>query len=123
MSVLDDIAPEPLTETIEVNGAKQLTVRQVSNRQMAKLFRRFPTLATLKKPEEGEEQELTEDQAADILDAMPAIIAAGVGEAGNPDTERKADMFSPDDKRKIVEVIMRLSLPEDRDTGPLASAS
>lgn len=100
-----DIAP--LTETLPVSG-KQITVGGISMKGVANLLLRFPSMLEAL-------SERRSINAADLITIMPeaanAIIAAGVGEAGNKKVEQKIETLPLGDQVTLLSAVIRLTLP------------
>ena len=109
-SQLDAIAPrEIVTSAIELSGGGTVRVRGLSSRDWLMLRRRYPLLkdavflASL-----GTDQ--LYEQAEVVLDAMPAVIACGLGEAGSDKAERlAAERLTDGDRMKLFTAIMELT--------------
>ncbi len=116
--LLDIAPPEVLSETIEIRGGT-LTLRGFTAREYAGLLRRFPKLGVEPEPaaaggEEGAEPIAKpppsgEEMLADF-DLQLAIIAAGLGEAGNAQTEAEIDRRLTEAERKqAFDIVTRLT--------------
>lgn len=116
--LLDIAPPEARTETIDIRGTA-LTVRGLRNREWAVILNRFPHL----RRREGEETQggpLDEERALASLDAIPPVIAAGLGKIGDRETEAQiVERLSDEEQAKVFAAVMRLTLP---DPVPLAEA-
>lgn len=135
-SQLDAIAPrEIVTETIELSSGSSVTVRGLSSRDFLMLRRRYPPLKDAAFLASLGTDQLSDEQAEVLLDAMPAVIACGLGEAGSAKTERLAvDVLSEADQLALFNAIIGLTgsgasqtarpLPNGREPGlvePLAT--
>ena len=113
MAGLIDIIPQK--EVLEVLGV-EVTVTGVSMGSAGLIVGRFPELAEMLA-----QQQFT---AAAILahgpDLVGAIIAAGTGFAGNADAEKIAASLSADDQLRILEPLLRITMP--RGLGPFVEA-
>jgi len=113
MAGLIDIVPQK--ETVVVLGV-EVTVTGVSMGSAGLIVGRFPELAEMLA-----QQQFT---AAAILghgpDLVGAIIAAGTGFAGNADAEQIARSLSADDQLRILEPLLRITMP--RGLGPFVEA-
>jgi hypothetical protein len=104
---LIDIAPA----TEEVAGVK---VYGVSARGIAHLLNRFPEIQKLMA---GVKLDLGVDDIIKLApDAVSAIIAAGIGKPGDPQTEEEVDRLSLEMQLDFIEAILRLTMP--RGVGP-----
>lgn len=101
MPGLSDIIP--ITRVI--HGA---TFRGVSNRDIAALFDQFPVLGKLATGGKGLGSEIL--QVA--RDAIPMIIAAGVGEMDNSKTVDEAGNLPIEQQIDIVEGVIQLTFPK-----------
>lgn len=114
--LLDIAPPEARTETIDIRGTA-LTVRGLRNREWAALLSRFPHLR--QRAGEGDEA-LDEDRALASLEAIPPVIAAGLGKIGDDKTEALiAERLSDEEQASVFAAVMRLTMPAP---GPLADA-
>lgn len=94
-------------------GDKTYKLRGVSVRGIAALLRRYPEVRKL-----FSGVPLGEQGPADLLDAMPAILAAGVGELGNVERETEFDALPIEALIDGLAKVMRLTMPGG--VGPLA---
>ena len=106
-SLLDIAPPEIAAERINIRGT-EIEVRGIRNREWAALLRRFPELrkqaAGLTIPEE--------DMAVASIEIMPAVIAAGLGNAGDDKTEALiAERLTDAEQAEVFNAIMRLTNP------------
>lgn len=116
-SLLDIAPPELSAEDVDVRGVK-LRVQGLSARQWAGLYARFPDLRA--QMAGRQEQAPT---AIDSLRSQAAMIAAGLGQDGNPEIERAVvERLSLEDQNQVIAVILRLSLP-GHVFGPLLDAA
>lgn len=112
-----DIAPrDERRETITI-GDKELEIRGLSVSDLGKLCKRFPDLRTAlfntKAPEEV--------RTAGMLEAWPAIVAAGCGELGNAEFEAAALRMPQPDLLAVGSAVMALTNPKPPEgDGPLA---
>lgn len=111
MTGLLDIAP--LTETVEVRGQK-IEVGELSGSAIVRLIARFPELRTLMTGRAIEPGRLLEIGG----DALDAVIAAACGYSGDADAEKAAGRLGAETQAEILEVTLRLSMPNG--VGPFA---
>lgn len=100
MASLNDIVP-PI---VEVSGIR---IRGVSGRNIAYLVERFPDLKTLLIERYVDPQRLIEIAP----DAIAAILAAGIGKAGDPNEESLADSLPVGLQVEFLSAIFRVTLP------------
>jgi len=101
-----DIVPKATTETVTIEatgGPVDVELRGVPFSILGDIAGKHPAFAKLI---EGGSGSLTE-----AADAMPALIAAGLGHAGDPAYEDKAKTLSAADILKMAGTIMRLTFP------------
>ena len=110
-SQLDAIAPrEIVTSAIELSGGGTVRVRGLSSRDWLMLRRRYPLLKDAVFLASLGTDQLSDEQAEALLDAMPAVIACGLGEAGSDKAEKLADERLTDgDRMKLFNAIMELT--------------
>jgi hypothetical protein len=115
---LVDIAPA--VEKVDCGGARPIECYGVSARGVASLLGRFPELRKMMSGGEVGADDLMKMAP----DAISAIIAAGVGKPGDPETEESADRLPIDTQIDLIAAILRLTMP--KGVGPfvekLASA-
>jgi hypothetical protein len=106
MPSLVDIAPPELTaEEIDIRGTK-LKVQGISGEGWMTLYARHPVMRALVA---GRTEGLS---AADTFASQAALIAAGLGQLGDENTERLVmDRLTTEEQRQVVETIVRLSMP------------
>ena len=75
---------------------------------IAQLLARFPNF---RKMMSGQETDLASVVSGGD-DFVAALIAAGTGEAGDPEAEKIASALSIDEQISLLEPILRLTLPE-----------
>jgi hypothetical protein len=115
-----DIAPQQeQVETVEVMG-QPVEIRPLAMKQLAGLLRRFPDMR-----KSFFRKDAPEDiQGAAMLEAWPAIIAAGVGHAGEADYEGAAGRLPIPEQLKLGGAVMRLSFPKtEEEEGPLPDSA
>lgn len=107
-SLLDVAPPEIAAQEFPVRGVK-LQLRGVIAADWAVLYGRFPDLRRVVTGKvDGTESPVQ------MVAAQAALIAAGLGQLGDPDIERSAmSNLTGDEQRGITETILRLSLPGD----------
>lgn len=104
-SLLDIAPPELSAETVEIRGTK-LSVGGIAADGWAALYSRFPVLRALVT---GRTADLPLEE---LIRGQAALIAAGLGSAGDPEIEGAVmDLLTVDDQRQIVETVVRLSMP------------
>jgi hypothetical protein len=108
MGSLLDLAPAPATVRV---GTTEISVTGVSVGVIVALLWRFPELQRMMAKAEGEEI-----NAADLMmlggKATSAIIAAGCGEAGNPEYERVAGSIPAAAQSDLLAAILKLTMPD-----------
>lgn len=97
----------PTSETVEIRGMK-ISVGGIGLAAIAQLLNRFPNF---RKMMSGQETDLSQVISGGD-DFVAALIAAGTGEAGDPEAERIASVLSIDEQVSLLEPILRLTLPE-----------
>lgn len=119
LSLLDIAPAEEHRETVLVLG-QELEIRGLTVTDLGRLCKRFPDLrkalfsATV--PEDV--------QTAAMLEAWPAIIAAGTGNMGDAAHEAAAERLPQAELLKLGGAIMALSNPQEpEEAGPLAPAA
>jgi hypothetical protein len=144
VSLLDIAPPEVASEKVDIRGTK-LSVRAISNLEMAVLYKRFPVFAkqvasdarrlellAIPKLTEGQAAELDrltvlpEDGLACDAEMRPVMIAASLGELGNEKFEAGvSERLSKEEQSGVLSVVMRLTYPNrvgDRAIGLEGSA-
>lgn len=113
-SILDIAPPEISAERVNIRGT-ELEVRGIRNREWAMLLRRFPVLQKQAAGGTVDPEEMT----VASIEIMPAVIAAGLGNTGDQQTEDAiAERLSDAEQAEVFGVIMRLTNPPD----PLAAS-
>lgn len=125
MSQLDAIAPRKIaTESLTVHDGTAIELRGLSVRDIAMLIRRFPAFATALRDSQmnGNPEELAVYLAnEDLIDMLPAIVAAGLDEAGDARTETLvSERLEIEDQKAALDIIMNLTRAAAR---PLAGGS
>ena len=117
MTSLLDIAP--ITETVDIRGST-LVLHGITNSDMAVLMRRFPLFGR-----QSSGMPTDPDEAMVIgIEMMPALIAAGLGQLGNPEIEAAVDQrLSSTEMIEVLGVVMRLTNPGQEISRPLAGAA
>ena len=101
-----DIAPKPQTETIIVettSGPAEVALCGVPFTTLAEISKRYSAFA-----------KLIEGGAASMIDAsdaMPALVAAGLGHPADEAYERKVRTFPTADIMRMAVVVIRLTFP------------
>lgn len=103
-----DIAPA--SEEVEVAGQK-ISVFAINARGIAQLLKKFPELRMMLTGKEVADENLVEM----FPNAISAIIAAGLGEAGNAEVEQRADQLGLTDQAAIIAAIWRQTFPKGLD--------
>ncbi len=114
-----DILPPERTETITVFG-HEFPIRPLKNSVIAIIARRFPELR------KSLFKEAPEDfRGLAMMEAMPAIVAAGLDKLGDKAFEAAIEARLPQpEMMRIGGAIMALTYPAPEDTdGPLATAA
>lgn len=107
-----DVAPSDDTITL---GGEAYPVRGVSVRKIAHLLRRYPNLRRLFSGLDS-----GPDGIADMLDAIPAILAAGVvSDSSAPDLEARFDELPIEDLLDGLNRVLKATMPGGID--PLAN--
>lgn len=104
-SLLDVAPPELMAEEIDIRGTK-LKVQGITGEGWMILYARHPVMRALVS---GRAEGLS---AVETFAAQAALIAAGLGQVGDAETERLVmDRLTTDEQRQVVEMIVRLSMP------------
>lgn len=104
MVSLVDLVPQPVA--VEVNG-KTVTVKGLAVRDIGALLVRFPALMALFSSSASFS---IENLVKSDDDAAGAIIAAGCGEAGNPDAEAAAGRLPVSVQAELLEAVLKASM-------------
>jgi hypothetical protein len=119
-----DIVPKAHTEEFDldtVNGTVRLELSGLDLMSLAAIAKRFPTFARVIQGGSGSIIEASE--------AMPAVIAAGLGHPGAVDYEEKVTQLATADIMKMALTVTRLTFPAPPTEGgeerplPLADAA
>lgn len=110
---LADIAPaEVVARQIEIRG-ETLTVRGVKNKEWVVLLERFPEVAKLLN---GQNMSMMEIYSSAVDGVIPAIIATGLGNCGDQNTETLiADRLSEAEQFALFEVVMEMGAAETEE--------
>jgi hypothetical protein len=103
-----DIAPRDERRQIITIDGKELEIRGLSVGDLGKLCKRFPDLRIALFNKNAPE----DVQTAGMLEAWPAIIAAGVGKLGDAEFEAAADRMPHSQLLAIGAAVMKLTNPE-----------
>jgi hypothetical protein len=115
--LLDIAPPEISAKEITVRGVK-LRLQGIAARDWANLYGRFPDLA---RAVEG--QKIDNPSASGQIGILAAVIAAGVGQCGDPKVERAAIAnLTLAEASMVMQEAIALSLPGDV-FGPLLDAA
>lgn len=110
-SSIFDIAPAA-AQTVTIRGTP-LELQPLGNKEMMDVMRRFPSLRKLIN---GGQR----DDAASALEAMPALIAAALGQCGDGSVEAAiAERLSFAEQGQIFGIVMGTSMPEGDKPAPL----
>jgi len=112
-----DLDPQPAVDTVTLQtkgGPVELELSGVRLSTLTDLARKFPAFARVVEGGAGSIIEASE--------AMPALIAAGLGHAGDQEYEAKVRQFGAADIMTMAMVVVRLTFPA-ADPGPLADAA
>src|SRR4051794_18869345 len=104
MTSILDIAV--ISEEVAVNGGV-VTIYPLSAQAIARLLTSFPELRAYFSGTPVE----TCDIFKSALNAVPAIIAAGVGSIGEKEIEAKAETLGLEAQVDIIAAILRLTMP------------
>ena len=103
-----DLVPKRPTTTVTIEseaGPAEFEITGVALSQLAEIGRKFPAFARVI---EGGTTLLN------ATDAMPALIAAGLGHYGEPQYEEQAARLPPDVVMAMAVEIVRLTFPQQR---------
>lgn len=95
------------SEVVEVSGQK-VTVFAINARGIVTLLARFPQLRMMMTGKEVSPEEWVKVAP----DGVSAIIAAGIGMAGDPEQEARADKLPLEDQLSLIGAIWTLTLPK-----------
>jgi len=101
-----DIAPKQATEMITIEsmaGPADIELRGVSFTILADIAKKYPPFAKLIEGDGG--------SMISAGDAMPALIAAGLGHAGEQAYEDKVRSFPTADIMNMARTVIRLTFP------------
>jgi hypothetical protein len=107
-----DIIPKAHTEEFNldtVNGTVRLELSGLDLTSLASIAKRFPTFARVIQGGSGSIIEASE--------AMPAVIAAGLGHPGAVDYEEKVAQLATADIMKMALTVTRLTFPAPPEEG------
>lgn len=116
VDLLDIAAPEEPGETIEVLG-QPIEIRGIRVAEMAKIMRRFPDMRRALFSEGAPE----DVRGVSLLEAWPAIVAAGLGHVGDAQYEAAAERLPRGEMMKLGSAILALTNPRQEPPGPLAA--
>jgi hypothetical protein len=104
-SLLDIAPPEITAEEVDIRGTR-LSVRGLPAEEWARLYARFPELRAVV----AGQAENVSNLAA--FAGQAALVAAGLGKPGDNNTEHLVmERLGHDEQQRIVETILRLSMP------------
>jgi hypothetical protein len=101
-----DLVPKRLSATVVIEGESGPAEYQVTGvplSHLAEISRKYPTFARVI---EGEAGLLT------AMDAMPAVIAAGLGHHGDSQYEQQAARLPPDLAISLAGEVVKLTFPQ-----------
>lgn len=116
-----DIAPaEERLETFEVLG-HPVEIRGIKVGEMAKIMRRFPDMRRALFTEGAPE----DVRGASLLEAWPAIVAAGLGHVGEAQYEAAAERLPRAEMMKLGSAILAMTNPrkEQPEKDPLEAGA
>ena len=111
-----ELTPKAATETVTLDtasGAVEIELRGLSLSALSNIGKRFPAFAKIIEGGGGSLIEASE--------AMPSIIAAGLGFAGVAEYEEHARQFGAAEMLEMVRTVMRLTMTEAQ-ARPLAES-
>lgn len=119
VDLLDIAPPERQGETVLVLG-QEVEIRPLTVGQLAQVMRRFPELR-----HSFFRSDVPEDvRGVALLEAWPAIIAAGLGHLGEAPYEAAAERLPQAEMLKLGHAIMALTNPEEAPKpGPLPGSA
>lgn len=109
-----DLTPRPATEMVKLqtaSGTVDVELCGLSLATLSELAKRFPSFGRI-----------IEGASASVIeasDALPALIAAGLGHPGSAEYEEKARAFGAGDMLAMVRAVMRLTLAQPESESPL----
>lgn len=112
---LEDVAPPSiLTEEVDIRGTK-LAVRGVSGEDWIKLYQRYPDLKVLVAADDTQAASVNSGiSRVQSFKAQTSVIAASLGRLDDDKVEALIlEKLNKEDRDKIMEVALRLSLPGD----------
>jgi len=112
-----DLDPQPAVDTVTLqtrSGPVELELTGVRLSTLTELARKYPAFARVVEGGAGSIIEASE--------AMPALIAAGLGHAGDLEYEAKVRQFGAADIMTMAMVVVRLTFPT-AEPAPLAGAA
>jgi hypothetical protein len=119
ISLLDLAPAEEHRETITVRPGMDIEIQPLDVTMLGRLCKRFPDLRKTLFAEEAP----PDVQIASMLEAWPAIVAAGTGNFGDEIHEAAARRLPQQELMLIGGAIMRLSNPRPEAAGPLEPAA
>jgi hypothetical protein len=111
-----DITPKPSSETLSLqseHGPVELEFRGVSLSTLAEIAKKHPAFGRVMEGGAG--------SIIDATDAMPCLIAAGLGHPGDQEYEQKVREFPTRDIMAMATCVIRLTFPQAA-AGPLPAA-
>jgi hypothetical protein len=103
-----DLVPAPQTSTVSINtqtGPVEIELTGVSLKVLAGIAQRYPAFVRRLEGGGGSLMEQPE--------AMAALIAAGLGHAGDPKYEAQIAAFPSSDVMNLFQAALRLTFPQD----------
>jgi hypothetical protein len=107
-----DIVPKRPRATVMIDsedGPAAVELTGVALSHLAEISRKFPSFARVI---EGDASLMS------ASDAMPALIAAGLGHHGDPQYERQAEQLPPDIAIAIAGEVVKLTFPQRPSLAP-----
>jgi hypothetical protein len=105
-----ELTPRPYTEVLEIetaDGPAMLELAGIKLGTLADIAKRFPAFARVIEGGVGSIMEASE--------AMPAVIAAGLGHTGDAEYEKKVREFAAPDIMTMAMTVLRLTFPAPRE--------
>jgi hypothetical protein len=102
-----DLSPKPATEAYRLetaNGTVELELNGIDIVTLSELCRRYPAFTRIVEGAAG-------GSIFAAAEAMPAVIAAGLGQAGSTEYEDKIRQFSARDNIAMTLAVLRLTFP------------
>jgi hypothetical protein len=114
-----DIAPKAHTACVAVetaDGSVEVELAGVQLGTLAEIAKRYPAFARVVEGGAG--------SVIEAAEAMPALIAAGLGHAGESEYEDKIRQFAASEIMNMAMTVMRLTFPASREVpDPLLPAA